>query len=119
MAGLKELRGRIEAIKSTEKITSAMKMVAASRLRRAQDVLDKSAAYRDNLYAAAGRTWRFVWRKAEESGRPPELPAICRGSGEDKKYLLVVLSSDRGLCGSYNAMIARTDRGAESGGKRG
>lgn len=54
MAGLKELRGRIEAIKSTEKITSAMKMVAASRLRRAQDVLDKSAAYRDNLYAAAG-----------------------------------------------------------------
>lgn len=84
MAGLKELRGRIEAIKSTEKITSAMKMVAASRLRRAQDVLDKSAAYRDNLYAAAGRTWRFVWRKAEESGRPPELPAICRGSGEDK-----------------------------------
>lgn len=77
MAGLKELRGRIEAIKSTEKITSAMKMVAASRLRRAQDVLDKSAAYRDNLYAAAGRTWRFVWRKAEESGRPPELPAIA------------------------------------------
>ena len=72
MAGLKELRGRIEAIKSTEKITSAMKMVAASRLRRAQDVLDKSAAYRDNLYAAAGRTWRFVWRKDRQFCRKPK-----------------------------------------------
>lgn len=111
MAGLKELRSRIEAIKSTEKITSAMKMVAASRLRRAQEVLAKSAAYRDNLYAAAGRAWQFEQRAAEESGRPAELPLICRQTGEDKKYLLVVLSSDRGLCGSYNTMIARTAAG--------
>ncbi len=82
-------------------------MVAASRLRRAQEVLDKSAAYRENLYAAAGRAWRFVQQKAEETERPADLPAICKGSGENNKYLLVILSSDRGLCGSYNAMIAR------------
>lgn len=107
MAGLKELRNRISAIKSTEKITSAMKMVAASRLRKAQDLLIKSAVYRDNLYSVSGRAWAFLQREAEEKGFLPVLPEICRGNGEDNKYLLVVLSSDRGLCGSYNAMIVR------------
>ncbi len=107
MAGLKELRNRIEAIRSTEKITAAMKMVAASRLRRAQDVLAKSAAYRANLYNIAGRVWGFLQKAAAEDNVQPALPLLCRGNGESNKYLLVVLSSDRGLCGSYNAMIAR------------
>ena len=108
MAGLKELRNRIEAITSTRKITSAMKMVAASRLRRAQDVLLKSVAYRDNLYNVAGRMWNVLQQKAAEQETTPELPFLCSGNGQQNTYLLVVLSSDRGLCGSYNAMIART-----------
>ncbi len=84
-----------------------MKMVAASRLRRAQDVLDKSAVYRDNLYLTAGRLWNIIHRRQKDQSRPAALPVLCTGNGESKKYLLVILSSDRGLCGSYNAMIAR------------
>lgn len=108
MAGLKELRGRIEAIKSTEKITSAMKMVAAARLRKAQDILDKSVSYRNNLYTVAGRLWQMMSRQVVESQKDMPLPAICRSHAENKNYLLVVLSSDRGLCGSYNSTISRT-----------
>ena len=77
MAGLKELRNRIEAIRSTEKITSAMKMVAASRLRRAQDVLAKSAAYRANLYNIAGRVWGFCksgGRRQRTAGAAASVP---------------------------------------------
>jgi len=105
---LKDLRNRIAAIKSTEKITSAMKMVAAARLRKVQDLLMKSATYRDNLYTSAGRLLSVLEREAEEKGQLLEFPKICNRSKEDKQYLLVVLSSDRGLCGSYNVMIART-----------
>ena len=106
MAGLKELRSRIEAIKSTEKITSAMKMVAAARLRKAQDILDKSSAYRTNLYNVAGRLWNSVKTRAAEDEVPMVLPSLCRQNA-DSSYLLVILSSDRGLCGSFNANISR------------
>lgn len=107
MAGLKELRNRIEAIKSIEKITSAMKMVAAARLRHAQDLLEKSLTYRNNLYQATGRAWRVIQHYMEETGNSVDLPSICRESENKRKYLLIILSSDRGLCGSYNAMIVR------------
>ena len=108
MAGLKELRNRIDAIKSTEKITSAMKMVSAAELRRAEELLDKSAVYRNNLYRAAGVAWQAVCREATENETAPLLPDICRERENGGKYLLVVLASDRGLCGSYNAVIVRT-----------
>ena len=108
MAGLKELRGRIEAIKSTEKITSAMKMVAAARLRKAQDILDKSVSYRTNLYTVAGRLWQILARQSIESRQDMSLPEICRNHAENNNYLLIVMSSDRGLCGSYNSTISRT-----------
>lgn len=108
MAGLKELRNRIAAIKSTEKITSAMKMVAAARLRKAQDLLAQSEPCRRILYTAAGRIRAAELRRAQETGIAPLLPQICRPHETDENYLLLVFSSDRGLCGSYNAMIART-----------
>lgn len=107
MAGLKELRGRIEAIKSTEKITSAMKMVSAARLRHAQDLLIKSSSYKDNLYNCIGRILCSMRRDMLESQASFELPDICHGRGKEERFLLVVFSSDRGLCGSYNASIAR------------
>lgn len=108
MAGLKELRNRIEAIKSTEKITSAMKMVAASRLRKAQDLLAKSEPYRHNLYTAVGRILYSKRRRALEQEAAVVMPPLCMPHEKEENYLLVVLSSDRGLCGSYNAAIART-----------
>jgi len=108
MAGLKELRNRIEAIKSTEKITSAMKMVAAARLRKAQDLLVKSEAYRSNLYTTLGRILYSKQRRAREQEQAVSLPLLCTPHQQEQNYLLVVLTSDRGLCGSYNAMIART-----------
>lgn len=107
MAGLKELRNRIDAIKSTEKITSAMKMVAAARLRHAQDLLSKSQAYRDNIYQVAGRILFSFKKQAEENENVVILPQLCNPKPDDKSYLLLVMSADRGLCGSYNAMIAR------------
>lgn len=108
MAGLKELRNRIAAIKSTEKITSAMKMVAAARLRKAQDLLAQSEPCRRILYTIAGRIQAARNRRAQETGIAPLLPEICRPHETDANRLLLVFSSDRGLCGSYNAMIART-----------
>ncbi len=107
MAGLKELRNRIEAIKSTEKITSAMKMVAAARLRKAQDVMEKNTAYRQNLLVTAGRLWHMLHRQALETKQTISLPLICRHHEKAETYLLVVLSSDKGLCGSYNSSIVR------------
>lgn len=107
MAGLKELRGRIETVKSTEKITSAMKMVAASRLRKAQTVLNKNAAYRTTVYDAISRVWYALQRRAKEFEVGFKLPDLCTPKANNQKYLLIVLSSDRGLCGSYNSAIIK------------
>ena len=106
MAGLKELRGRIAAIKSTEKITSAMKMVAASRLRRAQDILNKSKSYRNSVYDTISRINCALKKKSDEN---VELkPTFLNQTKENpQKYLLIVLTSDKGLCGSYNSSIGR------------
>ena len=106
MASLKDLRNRIDAIKSTEKITSAMKMVAAAKLRHVQELINKGHDYRDNIYTAVGRILYKYKRDYEETGKPIDLPQIAVKK-EDNNYVLIVLSSDRGLCGSYNTMIAR------------
>jgi len=107
MAGLKELRGRIATVKSTEKITSAMKMVAASRLRRAQDVLQKNTAYRDDLYRAITRIMKNLKRREVEENKPIKPHSLCCPKAENNRFMLVVLTSDKGLCGSYNSTVGK------------
>lgn len=107
MAGLKELRTRIGSIKSTQKITSAMKMVAAARLRRAQDVLTKSQQYSDDMLTIAGRLYKEMRQEEKENDLSYVFPRMLLEPVDPKKYLLVVFSSDRGLCGSYNAYVIR------------
>lgn len=107
MAGLKELRTRIESIKSTQKITSAMKMVAAARLRRAQDLLAKSRPYHDNLLKVFLQVYNQL--KDEEARLNvryifPKMITPCKNGNS---YLLIVFTSDRGLCGSYNASVIK------------
>ena len=107
MAGLKELRVRISSITSTQKITSAMKMVAAARLRKSQDTLQKFQAYFSDLLRATGRLLNEM-QAEEKKGKIVYLrPQIMRQSAQDDTYLLVVFSSDKGLCGSYNANILK------------
>lgn len=107
MAGLKELRTRIETIKSTQKITSAMKLVAASRLRRAQASIDKSSFYNHNLLASANRVYFELKQEELAKGISYVYPKLMRGTGKADTYLLIVFTSDRGLCGSYNASVAK------------
>ncbi len=107
MAGLKELRGRIATIKSTEKITSAMKMVAASRLRRAQEVLNRNEPYRDTVYNTISRVMYVLQGEAKVNDTVVQLPSLCVPKATANKYLLIVLSSDKGLCGSYNSAIIK------------
>ena len=107
MAGLKELRTRISTIKSTQKITSAMKMVAASRLRKSQGLIAKSEFYNHNVLASANRLIFELKQQEATTGENIKWPRLMTGTGSDKKYLLLVFTSDRGLCGSYNAAVAK------------
>lgn len=107
MAGLKELRTRIGSIKSTQKITSAMKMVAAARLHRAQDVLGRSRQYNEDLLVITGRLYREMLQDQLNGNIRYIFPRILQPAVNPEKYLLVVFSSDRGLCGSYNAYVIR------------
>lgn len=107
MAGLKELRMRIDAIKSTQKITAAMKMVAASRLRRVQILVDKNQGYADNLRNSVKRVLQDIKQEESEKHIKYVRPTLLQESKNKKKYLLVVISSDRGLCGSYNTNAAK------------
>lgn len=107
MAGLKELRTRIESIKSTQKITSAMKLVAASRLRRAQGLIDKSSFYNNNLVSSANRVYYELRQEEAAKGVSYIYPKLLRGTGKCKICLLIVFTSDRGLCGGYNSNVAK------------
>lgn len=107
MASLKELRTRIGSIKSTQKITSAMKMVAAARLRRAQDVLARSQAYSENLLTAAGRLLHDMQQAQAAGSADYFFPKMILPAQDPQVYRLVIFSSDRGLCGSYNAYVLR------------
>ena len=122
MAGLKELRTRIESIKSTHKITSAMKMVAASKFRRAQLTLDKSEAFQHMLLANIKKILAELKMMAAEKKVAFLMPKLLVQPNDPKIYALFVLASDKGLCGSYNSMIAkeakrRIDELTESGKK--
>ena len=105
MASLKELRGRITGVKSTRKITNAMKMVAASKLRRAQMQADAARPY-----AAAMRRMMAELATATRGEDAASLPRLLAGTGKDQTHLVVVLTSDRGLAGGFNANIVRSAR---------
>lgn len=106
MAGLKELRTRIESIKSTQKITSAMKMVAASSLRKAQGLIASSVPYRENILSPLENVVS-EFRTLEQNGTFVKWPRMIAGSENDRTYLLLVFTSDRGLCGNFNASVAK------------
>ena len=103
MPSLKELRGRINSVKSTRKITSAMKMVAASKLRRAQTRAEAARPY-------AERMQRMLESLARSVGDRDDAPALLRGNGRDQTHLLVVVTADRGLAGGFNSNVARYSR---------
>jgi F-type H+-transporting ATPase subunit gamma len=103
MPSLKDLRGRIRSVRSTQKITSAMKMVAASRLRRAQEQAEAARPY-------AQRMERVLASLAGRMAGLPGAPPLLVGTGKDETHLLVVATSDRGLAGGFNASILREAR---------
>ncbi|MGH7034429.1 MAG: F0F1 ATP synthase subunit gamma [Stellaceae bacterium] len=103
MATLKELRLRIRSVRSTQKITSAMKMVAASRLRRAQEQAEASRPY-------AQRMERMLGSLAANLKSMTNAPPLLAGTGKDATHLIVVATSDRGLAGGFNATILRDAR---------
>jgi F-type H+-transporting ATPase subunit gamma len=103
MPSLKDLRVRIRSVRSTQKITSAMKMVAASRLRRAQEQAEAARPY-------AQRMERVLGSLASRMAGLPGAPPLLVGTGKDETHLLVVATSDRGLAGGFNASILREAR---------
>ena len=103
MPSLKDLKNRIASVKSTRKITSAMKMVAASKLRRAQDHAEAARPY-------AERMARMLASLSANLTVTENTPRLIKGSGADKTVLLTVITSDRGLCGGFNGYIVRETR---------
>ena len=103
MSSLKELRNRIASVQATQKITRAMQMVAASKLRRAEE---KAAAARP--YAA--HIYNILAHFAAEMGGRADAPPLLVGRGEDKAHLLIMATAERGLCGGFNSSIARLVR---------
>ncbi len=102
MANLKDLKIRIKSVKSTQKITSAMKMVAAAKLRRAQEAAEAARPYAqrmDRMIASLGA-------KVGAAGGPK----LIAGTGKDDVHMIVVATADRGLCGGFNSSIVRAAR---------
>jgi len=100
MPNLKDLRVRIDSVKSTQKITSAMKMVAAAKLRRAQEQAEAARPFSDRM----DRMMSSLSVGVSEGGSGPELLV---GNGKSDTHLILVMSSDRGLCGGFNTNIVR------------
>ena len=103
MPSLKDLKNRISSVQSTRKITSAMKMVAASKLRRAQEQAEAGRPYAERM----GRMLASLAANVQDSGNGPKL---MTGTGADQVHLLIIISSDRGLCGAFNGSIVRESR---------
>lgn len=100
MPSLKDLKVRINSVKSTRKITKAMQMVAAAKLRRAQEAAEASRPY-------AARMTTVLSNIATGNRDNPEAPRLLRGTGADARHLLVVCTAERGLCGGFNSSIVR------------
>ena len=105
MASLKALKMRITSVKSTQKITKAMKMVAAAKLRRAQEAAEAARPYSERMAAVMASLGSRV-----QVG--PESPRLLAGTGRTQVHLLVIASSERGLAGGFNTNIARLARKA-------
>ncbi len=103
MASLKALKIRINSVKSTQKITKAMKMVAAAKLRRAQDAAEAARPYAERLEAVVSS----IASKVEKG---PQAPKLLAGTGKDDVHLFVVCTSDKGLAGAFNTNIVRLAR---------
>ncbi|CTQ48194.1 F0F1 ATP synthase subunit gamma [Jannaschia donghaensis] len=100
MPNLKDLKNRIASVKSTRKITKAMQMVAAAKLRRAQDAAEASRPYTERFNAVLAGL-------ASSVGGSDTAPRLLSGTGSDQTHLLIVMTSERGLCGGFNANIAK------------
>ncbi len=103
MPNLKVLKNRIASVKSTRKITKAMQMVAAAKLRRAQEAAEAGRPYAERMLAVIGGL-------AASVGNSEDAPRLLAGSGSDQTHLLVVMTSERGLCGGFNSSIVRMVR---------
>lgn len=103
MPSLKDLRVRINSVRQTRKITSAMKLVAASKLRRAQDQAEASRPFAERMSA-------MLRNLAGGVAGLPGAPPLLAGTGKDERHLLVVATADRGLCGGFNSTIVRGAR---------
>ncbi len=103
MPSLKDLKGRISSVKSTRKITSAMKMVAASKLRRAQTAAESARPF-------AERMERMLGTLAGSLAGQSDAPRLLAGTGRDDVHLIVMVTADRGLCGGFNSSIVRDTR---------
>ena len=104
MPNLKDLKNRISSVKSTRKITKAMQMVAAAKLRRAQEAAEASRPYAERMLAVMGGL-------AASVGGSDSAPRLLTGTGSEDTHLLVVMTSERGLCGGFNSTIVRKVRG--------
>ena len=100
MASLDDLKKRIKSVKSTQKITKAMKMVAAAKLRKAQENAERGRPYSQKLQ-------NIILNLTQSINDPQNAPKLLVGTGQDKTYLCVVLSADRGLCGGFNSNICK------------
>ncbi len=103
MPSLKDLKNRIESVKSTRKITKAMQMVAAAKLRRAQEAAIEARPYTERFTAVMAGL-------AASVGGSDAAPQLLAGTGSDQTHLLVVLTSERGLCGGFNSSIVKLAR---------
>src|SRR5215470_3267591 len=103
MPSLKDLRVRIRSVQSTQKITSAMKVVAASRLRRAQEQAEAARPF-------SQRMERVLASLASSMAALPGAPPLLGGTGRDQTHLLIIATSDRGLAGGFNSSILRESR---------
>ncbi len=103
MPSLKDLKNRIQSVKNTRKITKAMQMVAAAKLRRAQESAEAARPYAERMGAVIAALSQSVSGSASA-------PRLLAGTGADKVHLLVVMTAERGLCGGFNSSIARLAR---------
>ena len=103
MPSLKDLRNRIASVKATQKITKAMQMVAAAKLRRAQSAAEAARPYASRMEAVLANLATAL--RGREGG-----PPLMVGTGNDKAHLLVVCTAERGLCGAFNSAIVRLAR---------
>ena len=100
MPSLDDLKKRIKSVKSTQKITKAMKMVAAAKLRKAQESAEKGRPYSQKMQ-------NIILNLTKSINDPQNAPKLLVGTGQDKTYLCVVMSADRGLCGGFNSNICK------------